>query len=340
MTPQHARTLLRIFGAVLVVFKFGLIALVIYALVHPVRHRVLLVILATVICPVLLTILLRKAAIRGLFEQNPAIAKIPLKALLRRNPTVLILVPLMITVAAWASLLMTIGVRQDSDIRDWLKNHTVLTIMFVMTPQIVVACLLVVLHATYTAMYVAGCIVYGTVSVAIACLKLENGVVRFFGTYKAQASPLVILSLASLCAMSFGVLHFAVWSMWPSEYLNMHGIEDAMYFSVVTLATVGYGDILPLGHAARWLCVSKILSGVLLLVVGVSASMTIWLQANQPVSENSRNISKDTLAVEANGGSKPAEPGDGQRNWFGDATHARHAGHRAGIRWGQGPGIA
>jgi hypothetical protein len=37
-------------------------------------------------------ILLRRAAIRGLFEQNPAIATTSLKALLRRNPTVLILV--------------------------------------------------------------------------------------------------------------------------------------------------------------------------------------------------------------------------------------------------------
>ena len=311
MTPQEARALLRVLGAILVVFKFGFIALVIYALVHPVRHRVLLVIIASVICPVLLTTLLRKAAVRGLFEQNPAIAPTSLKALLRRNPRVLILLPVMIAGMAWAFLLMTIGVKQDGDIRGWVKNHAVLTIMWAMAPQIVAAYLLAVLHATYTAIYVAGCIVYLTVSVAIGGLKLENGVVRFFGTYKAQASPLVILSLASLCAMSFGVLHFAVWSMWPNEYLNMHGIEDAMYFSVVTIATVGYGDILPLGHAARWLCVSEILSGVLLLVVGVSASMTIWLQANQPVSDNSRNTSKDTLAVEAKGGSKPSEPGDG-----------------------------
>ncbi len=120
--------------------------------------------------------------------------------------------------------------------------------------------------------------------VAISGLMLENGVVSFFGTHKAQASPLVILSLASMCCASFGVLHFAVWSMWPGEYVNMHGIEDALYFSVVTMATVGYGDILPVGHAARWLCVSEIVSGVLLLVVGVSASMTIWLQENQPSS--------------------------------------------------------
>jgi voltage-gated potassium channel len=324
MTPQQARTWLRILAAILVVFIFGLIALVIHSLVHPVRHRVLLVILASIICPVLFTILLRKAAIRGLFEQNPAIDTTSLKAILRRNPTVLVLVPLMITIVAWIFLLVTIGVRQDGDVKGWVKNHAVLTIMFVMTPQIALAYLLAVLHATYTAMYVAGCIVYGTVSVAIVGLKLENGVVRFFGTYKAQASPLVILSLASLCAMSFGVLHFAVWSMWPSEYLNMHGIEDAMYFSVVTIATVGYGDILPLGHTARWICVSEILSGVLLLVVGVSASMTIWLQTNQPVSENSRNISKDTNAVGANGESKPAEPRDGQANGgFDDTTHEK-----------------
>jgi hypothetical protein len=92
MTPQHARKVLWIIVTTLAVCLLALIALVIYALVHPVRHRVLLVILASVICPVMFAILLRRAAIRGLFEQNPAIATTSLKALLRRNPTVLILV--------------------------------------------------------------------------------------------------------------------------------------------------------------------------------------------------------------------------------------------------------
>jgi hypothetical protein len=135
--------------------------------------------------------------------------------------------------------------KEGGDSKEWLRKHTVTAVLWTMTPQVVAAYLCVALHATYTGIYIAGCIVYLTVTVAVGGLTLENGIVRFFGSYKAQASPLVILSSALICCASFGILHFAIWSMWPSEYLNMHGIEDALYFSVVTMATVGYGDIVP-----------------------------------------------------------------------------------------------
>ena len=85
----------------------------------------------------------------------------------------------------------------------------------------------------------------------------------------------------------------------------MHGIGDALYFSVVTMATVGYGDIVPVGHAARLLSVLEILSGVLLLVVGVSASMTIWLQTNQPGAVHAQGDSKEAAdSRQAEGASK------------------------------------
>ena len=89
--------------------------------------------------------------------------------------------------------------------------------------------------------------------------------------------------------------------MWRSEYLNMHGIADALYFSVVTMATRGYGDIAPVGHSARLLSVLEIVSGVLLLVVGVSASMTVWLQMNQPGTVNAVDDSKGGVCFATNG---------------------------------------
>lgn len=45
---------------------------------------------------------------------------------------------------------------------------------------------------------------------------------------------------------------------------------DAVYFSVVTVATVGYGDITPITPTAKWLVTAEIVSGVLLLVGIVS----------------------------------------------------------------------
>jgi hypothetical protein len=208
----------------------------------------------------------------------------------------------------WGLLLKVVGMKKDGDTKEWLGNHSVLFIFWFMTPQVATAYLCIVLHARFIGTYIAACIVYMTVATAVSGLTLENGVAGFFGTYKAHASPLVILSFALMCCASFGVLHFAVWSMWPSEYVNMHGIEDALYFSVVTMATVGYGDILPVGHAARWLCVSEIVSGVLLLVVGVSASMTIWLQKNQPSSASNTASLKEFPKLQGSEFSKPVEP--------------------------------
>jgi hypothetical protein len=130
-------------------------------------------------------------------------------------------------------------------------------------------------------------------------LTLEDGVIGFFGTYKAQASPLIILAFALISSISFGILHFVLWSIWPTEYVNMHGLQDALYFSMVTIATVGYGDILPVGHAARWLCVAEIASGVLLLVVGVSASMSVCIQQHQPPTASIPDVPREAPFIQA-----------------------------------------
>jgi Ion channel len=48
---------------------------------------------------------------------------------------------------------------------------------------------------------------------------------------------------------------------------SMSGVGDWIYFSYVTLTTVGYGDILPATTTARLLCVGEALTGQLYLAV-------------------------------------------------------------------------
>jgi hypothetical protein len=69
---------------------------------------------------------------------------------------------------------------------------------------------------------------------------------------------------ATLAVISFSVTYYTL----GTETDQIPGIEtkiDALYFTVVTLATVGFGDITPVGQAARALVTLQILLNVTLI---------------------------------------------------------------------------
>ncbi len=82
---------------------------------------------------------------------------------------------------------------------------------------------------------------------------------------------------------------------------------DAFYFSVVTLTTVGFGDITPLSESGRWVTVLMILSGIILIP---------W-QASQVVKEWMRMSSKTDVVC----------PSCGLKYHDRDASHCKACGH-------------
>jgi voltage-gated potassium channel len=52
------------------------------------------------------------------------------------------------------------------------------------------------------------------------------------------------------------------------------GYGDALYFSIVTLSTVGYGDVLPVSDLVRLIAAIQVVFGVTLLLVGLSEIMS------------------------------------------------------------------
>ena len=111
----------------------------------------------------------------------------------------------------------------------------------------------------------------------VAGLGTHKGVLRAYAFADAQP-PSVVLTLALAFAAAFASIHYNVYSMDHAAYSGLHGWQDSIYFSIVTMATVGYGDILPLSHAARWLCSIEIICGFVILVVGLNVTLSVWLQ--------------------------------------------------------------
>jgi Ion channel len=59
---------------------------------------------------------------------------------------------------------------------------------------------------------------------------------------------------------------------------------DALYFSLITLSTVGYGDITPLSHGARTLAMTEAMTGTLYMAVLISRLVALYTSQGAEVS--------------------------------------------------------
>lgn len=97
---------------------------------------------------------------------------------------------------------------------------------------------------------------------------------------KLAAAAFAFLTFYSFFVILFAGLYFGLEALQPQTHFLMHGkiadmtFPECLYFSVATLATVGYGDITPASDAARLLSAAQVIVGVLLLLFGFSEIMS------------------------------------------------------------------
>jgi voltage-gated potassium channel len=96
----------------------------------------------------------------------------------------------------------------------------------------------------------------------------------FFGTVTDNTLRAVKLLLTVLVIffVSAGLFYSAEHTANPG--VNTFG--DAFYYTVVTLSTVGFGDILPVTTAGRWITVTTILAGIIVIPWQASKIVKEW----------------------------------------------------------------
>ena len=127
----------------------------------------------------------------------------------------------------------------------------------------------------------------------------------FFGSINIQI--LKVMRLFTTVLMIFFIssgLFFFVESNLNQDVKNF---GDAFYFSVVALTTVGFGDIIPLSDAGKWVTVLMIISGIIFIP---------W-QISKIVKEWARMATKKLVIC----------PGCGFRYHDEDASHCKSCGH-------------
>ena len=132
--------------------------------------------------------------------------------------------------------------------------------------------------AFLSAMCLIGLIVL-VVSRDVAMFLAEAGVLfdEFFNRMSKMAIPafafltfysllvVVFASLYSIMAQHSAITHFRVGGIGRAI-----SFPEAVHFSITTLSTVGYGDIIPVSNLARLVASIEVVGGVLLLLFGVS----------------------------------------------------------------------
>jgi voltage-gated potassium channel len=129
-------------------------------------------------------------------------------------------------------------------------------------------------------------------TVALVVAAASRDVVAFlldasllFEAFFARIRHLLIptfafLTLYSLLVIVFACIYRLVDEVTPGPLLSFAGqpremsFAEALYFSVVTLSTIGYGDVVPFAPAARAIASVQAILGVLLLLFGFAEIMS------------------------------------------------------------------
>ena len=99
--------------------------------------------------------------------------------------------------------------------------------------------------------------------------------------HRLQGAVVLYLSVATIFASAFGL----IWELSPGAFVNVvapvGGAEEVgtmLYFSLTSLTTTGYGDILPVDPFARSLANLESVLGQFFLAITVARLVTLELQ--------------------------------------------------------------
>ncbi|HYI56939.1 MAG TPA: ion channel [Microlunatus sp.] len=118
------------------------------------------------------------------------------------------------------------------------------------------------------ARYLTGFLIGAAVVLAVLAVEFSRTMRSPYPRLRAVES---LLTAGPLFIVLFATAHYVIGQLDPTGYTEPMTRLDALYFTVTTFATVGYGDISPHSDIARLVAMVQMVSG--LVLVGVVAKL-------------------------------------------------------------------
>ncbi|MFJ8544375.1 potassium channel family protein [Streptomyces sp. NPDC093586] len=112
-------------------------------------------------------------------------------------------------------------------------------------------------------------LLFGLALAVVAALLLRQ--IRHVLTDRTGTHPGVVIALLVLLSVHVFAAAYYTLAKQPGEFSGLRTRVDSLYFTVVTLATVGYGDITPRGQTARVVAILQILYSFVFLTAAGTA---------------------------------------------------------------------
>ncbi|KAF0848774.1 ion channel [Nocardia caishijiensis] len=104
----------------------------------------------------------------------------------------------------------------------------------------------------------------------------------------------VLLLLCIVCVV-FALVYYRMQHLYPNQFTGLETRTDALYYTLVTLGTIGYGDIHATGQAARIVTMVQIVFDLVVLgtlLAIVTTSVTSRIRAANAVSDAARDTTR------------------------------------------------
>jgi voltage-gated potassium channel len=111
--------------------------------------------------------------------------------------------------------------------------------------------------------------------------------IRFFGSFLRTSSKLLSKNRFGQILLGFAFLVLGAGGVF--SYIEQRPLEEGIWYALVTITTVGYGDVVPLSEAGRYFGSILIVFGVLFFSL-VTANFSAFL-----VGSEQKMLEKDTL---------------------------------------------